>query len=223
MNILKNILSFFFLFFLSFQIQTCFAQQQYLNEIQLFKKQDSISPPTTDPILFIGSSSITNWKDVHQYFPGHSIINRGFGGSQLTDIIFYANDVKLPYNPKQVVIYAGENDLAYSDTVKATHVLERFKTLYNLIRKNYPDISIVFISIKPSIARKNLMPRMEEANMLIKEFLCKEKNTSFVNVYSKMLLPDGSPDPLIFLDDNLHMNSKGYAIWQKAIMPYLLK
>ncbi|MGI8600636.1 MAG: GDSL-type esterase/lipase family protein [Chitinophagaceae bacterium] len=223
MNFFKKISPFLFLLILLFHIQAGFAQQQYLNEIQLFKKQDSISPPSANPILFIGSSSITNWKDIKDYFPHHTIINRGFGGSQLTDIIYYANDVIYPYNPKQVVIYAGENDLAYSDTVKAIHVLERFKTLYSLIRKKYSDIPVVYISIKPSVARKFLMPKMEEANKLIKEFLCSEKNASFVNVYSKMLLPDGSPDPIIFLDDNLHMNSKGYAIWQRAIEPYLLK
>lgn len=223
MSLLKKISSFVFLIFLLFQNQAAFTQEQYLNEIQSFKKQDSISPPHANPILFIGSSSFTNWKDLKEYFPKHVIVNRGFGGSQLTDIIYYANDVIYPYNPKQVVVYAGENDLAYSDTVKAAHVLKRFKTLYGMIRRNYPHIPVVYVSIKPSIARKILMPRMEEANMLIKNFLCNEKNASFVNIYSKMLLPDGSPDPLIFLEDKLHMNVKGYAIWQRAIEPFLLK
>ncbi|MBL7727787.1 MAG: hypothetical protein JNM68_08880, partial [Dinghuibacter sp.] len=86
--------------------------QPYIADIRAFKKQDSLTPPPANAILFVGSSSFTNWTNVHEYFPGKTIINRGFGGSSLTDLIRYAGDVIVPYNPKQIVIYCGENDFA---------------------------------------------------------------------------------------------------------------
>lgn len=199
------------------------AQQQYVREIMAFKRQDSLLAPKPNGILFIGSSSFTNWRDVQDYFPDYNIINRGFGGSRIVDVIHYASDVIYPYKPRQVVIYAGENDLAYADTVSALQVLNRVKSLFYLIRGMHPAMPIVYISIKPSIARKNLMPRMEQANNLIEKFINSEKLAKFVNVYPRMLLKDGSPDPSIFGSDNLHMNAKGYALWQKALEPFLLK
>jgi lysophospholipase L1-like esterase len=197
--------------------------QPFADEIKAFKKQDSIQPPAKNAILFVGSSSFRKWTDVQSYFPGYTIINRGFGGSSFPDLIRYENDIISPYHPRQILIYCGDNDLASSDNITAQIVFERFKTLFDDIRKKYPKISIAFVSIKPSISRQRLMPKMEETNMLIKTFLEKKKKTAFIDVYHKMLKPDGTPMDDIFLEDKLHMNAKGYAIWQKAIKPYLLK
>src|SRR5580765_3891060 len=124
--------------------------QPFIDDIKVFKKQDSISFPPKQAILFVGSSSFTKWKDVADYFPGYTIINRGFGGSSLPDVIRYADDIIFPYQPKQIVIYCGENDLAASDTVSAQTVFERFKTLYEMIRKRLATEKIVYVSIKPS-------------------------------------------------------------------------
>jgi hypothetical protein len=110
------------------------AEQPFWNDIQAFKKQDSVSFPPKNAILFIGSSSFTKWTDVQDYFPGYTIVNRGFGGSTLLDQIRYADDIIFPYQPKQIAIYCGENDLASSDTVTATMVVDRFKQLYQIIR-----------------------------------------------------------------------------------------
>ena len=107
----------------------------FWNDIQNFKKQDSIHFPPKNAILFIGSSSFTKWTDVQDYFPGYTIINRGFGGSTLLDQIRYVNDIVFPYQPKQIIIYCGENDLASSDTVTAAMVVDRFKQLYKIIRE----------------------------------------------------------------------------------------
>src|SRR5882757_5846520 len=98
------------------------SAQPFIDDIKAFKKQDSISFPPKQAILFVGSSSFTKWKDVADYFPGYTIINRGFGGSSIPDVIRYANDIIFPYHPKQIVIYCGENDLAASDTVSAQMV-----------------------------------------------------------------------------------------------------
>lgn len=207
-----------------FTFQSLYAQQPpFYDEIQAFKKQDSISFPPKNAILFVGSSSFEKWHDVQSYFPDYKIINRGFGGSALPDVIRYAGDIITPYHPKQVVVYCGDNDLAASDTITPKIVTNRFKTLFRIIRKNLPQANIAYLSIKPSPSRSRLMPKMKQANMQIKSFLQKQKNTSFINVYKPMLLSDGKPRPEIFLDDSLHMNAKGYKIWKKTIQPHLIK
>ena len=195
----------------------------YWTEIQNFKKQDSLNPPAKDQILFVGSSSFAMWKDVQNYFPGYKILNRGFGGSSLPDVIRYVDDVIIPYQPKQIVIYCGENDLAASDTVTSTMVLARFTELFTLIRNQLPKVPIVYVSMKPSPSRQHIREKVELGNKLIKKFLKKKKRTAFVDVYRKMLDVEGKPMADIFLEDDLHMNAKGYAIWQKAIEPYLKK
>jgi lysophospholipase L1-like esterase len=197
--------------------------QPFINEIKAFKTQDSIKFPPKHAILFAGSSSFRKWTDVQDYFPAYTIINRGFGGSALPDVIRYVNDIIFPYAPKQIVIYCGENDLAYSDSVTAQIVFNRFKQLFEIIRNKMHDENIVFVSIKPSPSRAAIMPKIVEANSLIKTFLSSQTNTSFVDVYHLMLNADGTPIKEIFGDDNLHMNAKGYAIWQKAIQPFLIK
>jgi len=209
-----------------FMICFAFAKAQdapFFSDIQHFKIQDSIHFPPKHAILFVGSSSFTKWVDVQNYFPDYTIINRGFGGSTLTDLIRYADKIIFPYEPRQVVIYEGDNDLAASDTITPETVLNRFKKLFALIRKNLPNTSIAFVSIKPSPSRQRLMSKMEKANWLVKHFLKNKKNTAFIDVYHKMLNKNGMPDKSIFIEDELHMNAKGYAIWQKAIQPYLIK
>jgi lysophospholipase L1-like esterase len=121
------------------------------------------------------------------------------------------------------VIYSGENDLAYSDSITPAIVLSRFKKLFNLIRSSMPEVPVIYVSIKPSPSRQKLMPEMLTANTFIKQFLHSKKKTVFIDVYHKMLDENGKPMRDIFLDDNLHMNAKGYHIWQKAIEPYLVK
>ncbi len=219
---MKKILKFLPLLIGIFISSHCLAQP-FADEIKEFKKQDGINPPPANAILFVGSSSFRKWTDVSNYFPGYTIINRGFGGSTIPDVIFYAPEIIIPYHPKQVVIYCGDNDLASSDAVTADTVFERFRVLFELIRKGLPGENILFISIKPSPSRIRLKEKMEKANLLIQTYLSLQQHAGFVDVYHKMLNPDGSIMKGIFLEDNLHMNAKGYAIWQKAITPYLLK
>lgn len=197
------------------------SDKPFYNEIQEFKKADKQTPPPENAILFVGSSSFAMWKDVQDYFPGYPIINRGFGGSGLNDAIEYEDDIIAPYNPKQVVIYSGENDIA--GNITANDVVQRFTTLFNMIRRDLPDVNIVYISIKPSPSRQKFMPVMESANARIKKFLGGQKNTAFVDIYTKMLDASGSPRPELFLDDMLHMKPAGYEIWKEAITPHLIK
>ena len=198
-------------------------QPPFYDEIQAFKKQDSIKLPPQHAILFVGSSSFTKWTDIESYFPQYTIINRGFGGSSLPDVIYYANDIIFPYHPKEIVIYCGENDFAASDTVSAATVVNRFKTLYWMIRTKMKTVPVVFVSIKPSPSRRQYWTKMIEANKEIRSYLATQPHTTFVDVFSLMLNENNQPKPEIFLSDSLHMNAKGYAIWQKAIQPHLVK
>jgi lysophospholipase L1-like esterase len=210
---------------LLFVFISCYAAnaQPFINEIKAFRKTDSITTPPKNAVLLIGSSSFTKWKDVQDYFPAHTMLNRGFGGSYLTDVIYYANDVILKYKPKQILIYCGENDIAGSSSVTADTVLERFKTLYSIIRSKFKKVPIAFISMKPSPSREKYLATMQKGNALIKAFMEQQKRSSYIDVYSSMLDANGKILTHIFLSDKLHMNAEGYKIWQGVIAPYLVK
>jgi lysophospholipase L1-like esterase len=191
----------------------------FLPEIKNFKKQDSIKFPPKNAVLFIGSSTFTKWKDAQQYFPKHVILNRGFGGSSLPNVIEHVGDVVFPYQPKQVVIYCGEND--FTGNVSADVVVSRVKKLMDTIRSKYPKVAIAYISVKPSPSREQYIPLMKEANQKIEAMIKGMKRTVFINTADSMYNTDGTIMKEIFLGDKLHMNAKGYAIWQKVMEPYL--
>lgn len=195
--------------------------QPFINEIQQFRKADSLSAPPANPILFVGSSSFRMWKDVKDYFPGYTIINRGFGGSGLPHLIQYAEDVIFKYNPRQIVIYCGENDLG--PDVKGEYIAGKFRELFRLIRSRMPDVPVAYISMKPSPRREKFLDAMKDGNKRIKKFLRKQKHTAYIDVFSAMCNADGSLKTGLFLEDNLHMNSSGYKIWQPLILPHLIK
>jgi lysophospholipase L1-like esterase len=195
----------------------------FQDEINAFAKADSLQTPVKNSILFVGSSSFRKWTDINDYFPGYPIINRGFGGSVLTDVIYYAKETILKYHPKQIYIYCGENDIASSEAVTPEIVLTRFKDLLKIIRVNLNgSLPVVFVSLKPSVARWNMEERIVKTNNLIKQYIAKQKNVSFLDIHNDMLDANGQVYKDIFLGDNLHMNAKGYAIWQKIIYPKLL-
>jgi len=217
-----------FVFVLFLGILTATAQTTssipFQEEINVFIKKDSIAMPADNSILFVGSSSFNYWKDISNYFPGYAIINRGFGGSSLTDIIHFNQETILKYKPKQIYIYCGENDIAASDTITPQIVFERFKTLYTIIRNHLGNkIPIMYVSIKPSVARWSMEDKFVTANSLIRNFINKQKQTQFLDVHSAMLDTNGEVYKDIFIADKLHMNAKGYAIWQKIIAPTLVK
>jgi lysophospholipase L1-like esterase len=203
-------------------MQTVGANQPpFWSEIAEFRRKDSIQRPPANAILFVGSSSFRKWTGVQNDFPGYPIINRGFGGSTLDDVIRYAGDIIYPYRPKEVVVYCGDNDLAAGKSAKK--VYKRFVRLYDMIRKRLGNIDIVYVSIKPSPSREKLMPEMEQTNDLIRNFMAERSHASFVDVYHLMLNAQGHPIDSLFVADKLHMNERGYKLWQQAIQPYLDK
>jgi lysophospholipase L1-like esterase len=198
-------------------------QPKYASEFREFNKQDSIKMPPKGGILLIGSSSFRKWTDVQSYFPGYTIINRSFGGSVLPEVSAYADQNIAKYHPKQVIIYCGENDLASSDTVTPMVVFNRFKQLFKIIKSRAGEVNVTFVSIKPSPIRKKIQLKVEEANKMIEAFLKTRSGTAFIDVYHPMLVKGRDINGTIFTSDSLHMNPKGYAIWKKVMLPYMMK
>jgi lysophospholipase L1-like esterase len=216
---MKKILSAFLL--LTFAL--FFSQEKkpmYWQDIQNFKKLDQENPPAQNAILLVGSSSFTKWTDVAQYFPGKIIINRGFGGSRLTDLNYYAKDL-LNYEPKQIIVYCGENDFANDDKLKADVVVERFKTFYQKICQKFPKIEVDYISIKYSPSREKLWPQMKEANKKIAKFMRKQKNSEFIDITNVMNDSNGNIRKELFVEDMLHMTPEGYKLWTSVMNPYM--
>ncbi|MBE7172103.1 MAG: G-D-S-L family lipolytic protein [Williamsia sp.] len=210
----------FFIFLSNLQAQTA---PPFWQDIVQFKKQDSAQAPPSRPIVFTGSSSFTKWKDLNKDFAGYPVLNRGFGGSVLTDVIRYAYDVIIRYKPKQVVIYCGENDLASADSISAAEVVLRVKTLFGIIRTNLPDATIDYVSIKPSPVRASIQSKVKVANRQIKAFFSTQKKAAFIDLYDAMLDSKGAMREELYVEDRLHMKPEGYAIWKKIILPYLQK
>ena len=215
---LQLLLSLTFISFLTFA-QHAEKENKWEKDIVKFEKADTQNPPEPGKILFIGSSSITIWKDIQEYFPDKGVINRGFGGSQTSDLLNYKERLILPYKPSQVVIYVGENDIAANKTPKKAAT--DGKNLIKWILKQFPDASVAYISMKPSIRRWEMRENMQAANELMQKFASKKEQVAFIDVWDSMLGDEGKPLANIFLDDGLHMNSNGYAIWKKEIAPYL--
>ena len=209
--------------FLLYGLSVLAQTPRFKKDIDAFLSAYSLQFPSKGQLLFVGSSSFTYWKDIQDYFPGYSILNRGFGGSSLPDVIQYADKIILPYQPKQIIIYCGENDIADSIPATPKMVRDRFKTLLKIIRTELGNIPVAFIYIKPSPSRWKLEKQFLKANRLIKRYLRRNAATVYVDVHHAMLLPDGTVNPELFIKDNLHMNAKGYAIWQKILEPILHK
>jgi lysophospholipase L1-like esterase len=195
------------------------AQPAFQDEIKAFERLDSLQDPPKNATLFIGSSSFRLWENVQHEFPKHHIINRGFGGSTLEDVIHYTDQIIFPYAARQIVIYCGENDIASGASPHT--VLDRFDKLFSSIRRKQPKVPVIYVSMKPSPSRENLMDDMSRGNDLIREYLDGYKQTYFVDVFSLMLDEAGKPRPELFKEDMLHLNEDGYAIWKKAILPKL--
>lgn len=213
----------FIVVFLIYCLTSAAQTPAFKKEIDAFLSADSLQFPVKGQILFVGSSSFTYWKDIKDYFPGYPIINRGFGGSSLPDLIRNADKIIIPYQPKQIIIYCGENDIADSIAATPKMVRNRFKNLYKIIRTALGNVPVVFVSIKPSPSRWKLEGKFLKANKLIKRYLKRYRKAIYLDIHDAMLLPDGSVNPELFIKDNLHMNAKGYEIWQKKIEPILIK
>jgi len=216
MIIQKNI--FILLFFISI---TAFAQEYqkiWQTEIDAFDKLNGTNP-LQNGILFTGSSSIRMWKNPAMDFNNPKILNRGFGGSQIIDLIENFDQVILKYHPQKIVIYSGDNDIQEGKTAEI--VFGDFCVLYGMIKAKLPNAQVYYIAIKPSLNRWNKVIEMQKANTMIHEYLNTKSNAAFVDIFSPMIDITGKPSEKWFLEDGLHMTDEGYLLWTKILAPFI--
>jgi len=188
-------------------------------EIGAFEAADRTNPPPHNAIVFAGSSSIRLWKTLAQDFAECKVINRGFGGSQIADCVTVMDRLILPCHPRLVVLYAGDNDIAAGKP--PDQVAADFKTFVRKIQAASPRTRIAFISIKPSPARWQFIERIKTANQRIEAVCGQDERLIFIDVFNPMLRGDGKPRAELFLEDKLHLNPAGYALWTELIKPRL--
>lgn len=191
---------------------------RFLEEIETFEEADRTQPPAPGQILFLGSSSIRRW-DLESSFPGLDALNRGFGGSQLSDVIHYADRVVSPYHPRMIVVYAGDNDISAGKSPE--RVCRDFQTLCERISEHSPDARILYLAIKPSLARKHLWNEIQQANELINRVCASSDRLEFIDVAAPMLDPLGEMQPSLYVDDGLHLSDAGYNLWARTLTPAL--
>lgn len=184
-------------------------------EIQAFEAADRVIAPPRGGVVFVGSSSIKNWTDVAEDFPGLPVLNRGFGGSTLADVVFYMGRIVLPYQPRLVVLYAGDNDLVEGRT--PARVLADYRAFAGQLRSALPEARLAFVSIKPSPSRRSYLERMRDTNRRIRADLSRDSLQTYIDVFTPMLGPAGQPRPELFQADSLHMTRAGYLLWRSLL------
>jgi lysophospholipase L1-like esterase len=189
----------------------------FADEIAEFANADRLHFPRPGGVVFVGSSSIRMWPNLAADFPGVNVIQRGFGGSELSDVVYRAPGVVIPYKPRLVVLYAGDNDLANGRSPQ--DVLDRFRSFVDLVHAALPRTRIAFVSIKPSLARVSLLDKMREANALVRKYIDGRPGLTYVDVFAPMLNAAGQPRAELLAPDSLHMNAMGYRLWRRQLSP----
>lgn len=188
------------------------------SEIAAFETWDRQNSAPKNAILFVGSSSIRMWQTAES-FPDLPVINRGFGGSHISDVNHFAERIVLKYQPRMIVFYAGDNDIA--DGKAPQQVAGDFFAFVELVHKRLPVARIIYLPIKPSLARWNVWPQMQLANDIVASKSSSSAPFLYIDTATPMLGPDGRPHPELFLDDGLHMNASGYRVWNEVLRPKL--
>jgi lysophospholipase L1-like esterase len=193
--------------------------KRFQKEIETLVEKDHCFSPDNELLLFTGSSSIRMWKDVQSAFPGYHVINNGFGGSHFSDLIHYYDELISRHDPDYIFIYEGDNDIASGKNPKK--VRDEAKLLVDRIKRDKPLTKIVLIAAKPSLARWELKKEYEKMNRHLERIAKKTPGVEFADVWSAMLDANGEVYRDVFVDDNLHMNDKGYRIWEQVIGRHL--
>jgi len=195
------------------------APDFWAKDIDALTVHDATNPPPAGGVVFVGSSSIRLWQTLAEDFPGVPVINRGFGGSQLEDSVHYIDRIVIAYQPRLVVLFAGTNDLWSGKTPAA--VAADFKAFRTKLHAALPETKLVFLSINPAPARARIHDLMSETNALIETDCTGDPRCVFVDVATPMLDASGGTRPELFIEDQLHLNADGYAIWKRVLAPYL--
>ena len=188
-------------------------------EIRKFEVVDQRTPPPTNSILFTGSSSIRLWTNLTADFPKRVVLNRGFGGSHMSDLLHFFDRVVVPYRPKLIVVYEGDNDLAAGKPVDA--VFADYREFMRRVQTQLPGTPVVFLAVKPSRARVAQIGLQRELNARLKAFAAEGKGLSFVDTFTPILDAAGQPRAELLREDGLHLNERGYAEWQRVVGDFL--
>jgi len=193
------------------------------SEIVKFEAQDAENPPAPGQVLFIGSSSFRFWGTLAEDMAPLPVLNRGFGGSNLSHATYYADRIIFPYRPAAIVLYAGDNDFSGFEPSAANDVFEDFKEFVSVVRAALPDTPIYYVSIKPSKLRWKSWPGMRDANDLISAYSDTNENVNFIDISDTILDESGALKDDVFIFDGLHLNQTGYARWTDKIKPVLMR
>lgn len=191
---------------------------RFEQEIDAFANWDAKNSSPEDALLFVGSSSIGFW-DSAEAFPGYPVINRGFGGSHITDVLYYFDRVIGRFDPSLIVFYCGENDIASG--LDSDLVFNDFTELLTQIDEAFPDTDFLYVSIKPSNSRLEHTDRFEAFNKRVETFMKTQNRLHYIDLASPLIGDNGLPDDTFFVDDRLHLNSEGYRLWNEKIRTFL--
>ena len=205
-------------FFLATLLPLSANPEKWEKDISKFEAAAKVSPPPKNGLLFVGSSSIRMW-DLKSSFPDHPTINHGFGGSELDDSLHFADRIIIPHAPKTIFLYAGDNDI--NGGKSAERVIADYQKFITKIHSALPKTTIVFLPIKPSTNRWGKWPEMKKANLAIEALSQKNDLLVYLDLATPMLRKGGKPIPDLFLKDGLHLNEKGYQIWNKIVKDWL--
>jgi lysophospholipase L1-like esterase len=188
------------------------------DQIVAFEARDAVEPPPHAGVVLVGSSTFRRWKNAEHVF-GPAVLNRGFGGSQMADVVRYADRIVIPYAPRLVIVYEGDNDLAAGKT--AEQVVADFRALVAKIHAALPTTRIAVLSIKPSPQRRSLLDEQRRTNLMLRDVVAAGPELRYVDIVTPMLDSDGEPRRELFIGDGLHLSGAGYRIWQAAIQEVL--
>ena len=187
-------------------------------EIENFIQWDRKNSYPDDALLFVGSSSIRLWL-TSDYFPGYQIINRGFGGAHISDVIYFLKETVLKYQPKIIVFYAGDNDIAAGKAPE--RVAGDFAEFLTRVVSENEHTKVIFLAIKPSLLRWKYWPAMQKTNQLIEDYANSMANFYYVDTAAPMLGDEQKPMEKLFMSDSLHLSDEGYTIWHSLLNPVL--
>jgi lysophospholipase L1-like esterase len=212
--------SIFFLYLIIGTNTILFGQEiPFQKEVKSLTERIDQAGWNPNSFVFTGSSSVRLWRNLQEEFPTIPIINSGFGGSQASDLLIHLDELVIRYSPEKVFIYEGDNDISAGK--EAAQIMRDIDSLVIGILQKLPETNIVLISAKPSPSRWELKTSYTVLNDLMRQYATTHKQVDFMNVWDVMLDNTGRPISEIFIGDSLHMNEKGYAIWNKSVIPFM--
>lgn len=199
------------------------APPRFEAEIRTFEFADSIEQPAKGQILLYGSSTMAMWNTFRQDLAGHPVVNRGFGGSEMSDAIYYFDRAVVPLAPSLILLYEGDNDITNGGK-SPRRIFKDYKHFMKLVKRKLPGTRVAVYALRPSVARESTMPQQQKVNRFFKRYACwHRKRASFIDVYKLLLTPNGKPNPEYLVEDKLHLNANGYELWARVTRDFLKK